>query len=168
MARGRAASARPFTLLVPYPDGTVFPRRAVDGRGAAARAAAGHRENAGVRVPDWPPSARALGRLPSRCWLSANRARSDPPICRASRRRARGLRPLLDGPTGGVSSTVLDLSGLKRAGFPSCVRSAGVVEVAAILELGKDREHCEKPAHDPVACSRPAAGNRWDLSRSRD
>ena len=93
----------------------------------------------GVRVPDWPPSARALARLPfPLLGSSANPSGGSDPADLSS--VAPGVRAACDllldgGPTGGVSSTVLDLSGLQAGRGFRVVRSGalGVVEVAAIL-----------------------------------
>ncbi len=166
----------PFTLVVPYPDGTVFPppavvewpagpggrgagdrgpggrgagRRGPDDRGAGDRHA-GDRDSGdvdlpvgvktlGVRVPDWPRAARALARLPFPLLASsANRSGGQDPVDLA------GVEPgvraacdlLLDaGPTSGVSSTVVDLSGLQAGrGFRVLRTGAiGAAEIAAML-----------------------------------
>jgi L-threonylcarbamoyladenylate synthase len=132
----------PFTLLVPYPDGTVFPPPGAVEWPAGAGGAGGPPvtvRTLGVRVPDWPPSARALARLPfPLLGSSANPSGGSDPADLAS--VAPGVRAACDllldgGPTGGVSSTVLDLSGLQAGRGFRVVRSGalGVVEVAAIL-----------------------------------
>jgi L-threonylcarbamoyladenylate synthase len=161
----------PFTLVVPYPDGTVFPPPAVvewpagagdrgagdhgpGGPGAARRGpddrCSGDRDpgdvdlpvgvkTLGVRVPDWPRAARALARLPFPLLASsANRSGGQDPVDLA------GVEPgvraacdlLLDaGPTSGVSSTVVDLSGLQAGrGFRVLRTGAiGAAEIAAML-----------------------------------
>jgi L-threonylcarbamoyladenylate synthase len=156
----------PFTLVVPYPDGTVFPTPAVvewpagtgdhgpGDRGAARRGpdarCSGDRDpgdvdlpvgvkTLGVRVPDWPRAARALARLPFPLLASsANRSGGQDPVDLA------GVEPgvraacdlLLDaGPTSGVSSTVVDLSGLQAGrGFRVLRTGAiGAAEIAAML-----------------------------------
>jgi L-threonylcarbamoyladenylate synthase len=158
-----AAAARrllpgPFTLVVPYPDGMVFPPPGAvewpaeagggDRDEVAAEAGGGGRDEVaaavvvrtlGVRVPDWPRAARALARLPFPLLASsANPTGAPDPLDLASVvpdvRSACEL--LLDaGPTSGVSSTVLDLSGL-QAGLGFRVLRSGAVgaaEIAAIL-----------------------------------
>jgi L-threonylcarbamoyladenylate synthase len=158
-----AAAARrllpgPFTLVVPYPDDMVFPppgavewaaeAGAGDRDEVAAEAGAGDRgESAspvlvrtlGVRVPDWPRAARALARLPFPLLASSANPTGEPdPLDLSS--VAPGVLSacelLLDaGPTSGVSSTVLDLSGLQAGRGFRILRSGavGAAEIAAIL-----------------------------------
>ncbi len=154
----------PFTLVVPYPDGMVFPPpgavewprgRAAPSSGRGRRAApTGTRPRApvvvktlGVRVPDWPHAARALARLPFPLLASSANPSGGPDPLDLS-----GVEPgvrsacelLLDaGPTGGVSSTVLDLSGLQAGRGFRVLRSGaiGAAEIAAILAR---REGTEK------------------------
>jgi tRNA A37 threonylcarbamoyladenosine synthetase subunit TsaC/SUA5/YrdC len=96
-------------------------------------------------VPDWPRAARALAALPFPLFASSANlsGRDDPaeladvdPVVRAA------CDLLLDaGPTSGVSSTVLDLSGLP-AGRGFRVLRAGAVgaaEIASILASHEDR-----------------------------
>jgi L-threonylcarbamoyladenylate synthase len=136
----------PFTLVVPYPDDMVFPPPgAVEWPGAEGGSDRNEARSPvvvrtlGVRVPDWPQAARALARLPFPLLASSANPRggSDP-------RDLSGVEPgvrsacelLLDaGPTSGVSSTVLDLSGLQAGrGFRVLRRGAvGTAEIAAIL-----------------------------------
>jgi L-threonylcarbamoyladenylate synthase len=124
----------PFTLVVPYPDDFEFPPP-------------GALKTLGVRVPDWPRGARLLADLPFPLLASsANPSGHDDPAELA------GVDPvvraacdlLLDaGPTSGVSSTVLDLSGLP-AGRGFRVLRAGAVgaaEIATILASHEDRLH---------------------------
>ena len=146
-----AAAARrllpgPFTLLVPYPDGTDFPPPGAVAwpAGASGR----HRDHTdgsftvptlGVRVPDWPPAARALAGLPFPLLGSSANLSGGDDVCELSG-VASGVRAACDllldaGPTGGVSSTVLDLSGLQAGrGFRLLRAGAvGAAEVAAML-----------------------------------
>ena len=130
----------PFTLIVPYPDGLRSPSPSVlEPPGAAPL------KTLGVRVPDWPRAARALAALPFPLFASSANlsGRDDPaeladvdPVVRAA------CDLLLDaGPTSGVSSTVLDLSGLP-AGRGFRVLRAGAVgaaEIASILASHEDR-----------------------------
>jgi len=150
----------PFTLVVPYPDGVTFPPfglvawPAADGAGGGpddggegspreggpgGGAAPTVVRTLGVRVPAWPPAARALVRLPFPLLASsANPSGEHDPVGLSD--VAPGVRAACDllldaGPTSGVSSTVLDLSGLQAGrGFrvlrPGAVGSA---EIAAIL-----------------------------------
>ena len=150
----------PFTLVVPYPDGVTFPPfglvawPAADGAGGGpddggegspreggpgGGAAPTVVRTLGVRVPAWPPAARALARLPFPLLASsANPSGEHDPVGLSD--VAPGVRAACDllldaGPTSGVSSTVLDLSGLQAGrGFrvlrPGAVGSA---EIAAIL-----------------------------------
>jgi L-threonylcarbamoyladenylate synthase len=146
----------PFTLVVPYPDGVTFPPFGLVAwpadDGAADGAEGGPREGGpgggaapavvrtlGVRVPAWPPAARALARLPFPLLASsANPSGAHDPVGLSD--VAPGVRAACDllldaGPTSGVSSTVLDLSGL-QAGWGFRVLRPGVVgtaEIAAIL-----------------------------------
>ena len=131
---------------MPYPDGTDFPPPGAVAwpAGASGR----HRDHTdgsftvptlGVRVPDWPPAARALAGLPfPLLGSSANLSGGDDP-CKLSG-VASGVRAACDllldaGPIGGVSSTVLDLSGLQAGrGFRLLRAGAvGAAEVAAML-----------------------------------
>ena len=86
----------------------------------------------GVRVPVWPPAARALARLPFPLLASsANPSGEHDPVGLSD--VAPGVRAACDllldaGPTSGVSSTVLDLSGLQAG-----LGAVGTAEIAAIL-----------------------------------
>ena len=152
-----AAAARrllpgPFTLVVPYPDGIAFPPAGLATWPAADGAANGSDADdpgsgvsravvrtLGVRVPAWPPAAQALARLPfpllaSSANPSGGHDPADPSDVAPGVRAACDL--LLDaGPTSGVSSTVLDLSGLQAGrGFRILRTGAvGTAEIAAIL-----------------------------------
>jgi L-threonylcarbamoyladenylate synthase len=130
----------PFTLVVPYPDGLRYPPPGVFRSPGAAPL-----KTLGVRVPDWPLAARALAALPFPLLASSANpsGRDDPaelaavdPVVRAA------CDLLLDaGPTSGVSSTVLDLSGLP-AGRGFRVLRAGAVgaaEINSILASHDDR-----------------------------
>jgi L-threonylcarbamoyladenylate synthase len=151
----------PFTLVVPYPDDVTFPPcglvawPAADGAGGgpAEGAGGGPREGGpgggaepavvrtlGVRVPAWPPAARALARLPFPLLASsANPSGEHDPVGLSD--VAPGVRAACDllldaGPTSGVSSTVLDLSGLQAGrGFrvlrPGAVGTADIVAILA-------------------------------------
>ena len=134
----------PFTLVVPYPRGLACPApgrlTAPDGSVLATL---------GVRVPDWPPAMAAMGRLPF-----ALLASSANPSGAADAGRLDDVEPavraacdlLLDGgPTGGVSSTVLDLTGLERGlGWRVLRRgAAGDDEIAA--RLGGQRKDGNGP-----------------------
>jgi L-threonylcarbamoyladenylate synthase len=129
----------PFTLVVPYPDGLRFPPPGVlESPGAAPQ------KTLGVRVPAWPRAARALAALPfpliaSSANLSGGK---DPAALAAVDPAVRAACDLLldAGPTSGVSSTVLDLSGLP-AGRGFRVLRAGAVsaaEIASILASHED------------------------------
>jgi L-threonylcarbamoyladenylate synthase len=151
----------PFTLVVPYPEGVTFPPFGLVAWPAAADATegapgddaeGGPREGGrgggaapavvrtlGVRVPAWPTAARALARLPFPLLASsANPSGAHDPVGLSG--VAPGVRAACDllldaGPTSGVSSTVLDLSGL-QAGRGFRILRAGAVgaaEIAAIL-----------------------------------
>ena len=127
----------PFTLVVPYPPGLDCPPpgRLVTPGGRTL-------ETLGVRVPDWPARMAAMGRLPFPLLAS-----SANPSGGADAGRLDDVEPavraacdlLLDGgPTGGVSSTVLDLTGLEDGlGWRVLRRgAAGDDEIAA--RLGDD------------------------------
>jgi len=128
----------PFTLVVPYPDGLDCPAPGViEGiDGAEVR-------TLGVRVPTWPAGARALAGLPFPLLASSANLSGGPEPARLDDvepavRAACDL--LLDGgPVGGVSSTVLDLTGYERGRAWRILRrgAAGVDTVAALL--GGDR-----------------------------
>ncbi len=145
LAPAVAAAARrllpgPFTLVVPYPEGLRFPPPGV------LEAPGGEPlKTLGVRVPDWPLAARALAALPFPLLASsANLSGGDDPAELAAVEPAvrAACDLLLDaGPTSGVSSTVLDLSGLP-AGRGFRVLRAGVVgaaEITSILASHEDR-----------------------------
>jgi len=146
-----AAAARrllpgPFTLVVPYPDGMVFPPPGVvewpAGEGGRDPDEGGPPvgvETLGVRVPDWPRAARALARLPYPLLASSANPSGgrDPAALSDVEPAVRDACDLLldAGSTGGVSSTVLDLSGLQAGRGLRVLRSAaiGAAEIAAIL-----------------------------------
>jgi len=147
----------PFTLVVPYPPTMSFPPAgavewpaaappqlgtfAVAGGLAAAQPATV--ATLGVRVPAWPPGAAALAGLPFALLASsANQSGgADPaaldqvdPAVRAA------CELLLDGgPTSGVSSTVIDLSGLE-AGRGYRILRAGTTDAAAIAAIFASKE----------------------------
>jgi L-threonylcarbamoyladenylate synthase len=154
----------PFTLVVPYPDGVTFPPfglvawpaadGAADGAGGGpddggegspreggpgGGAAPAVVRTLGVRVPAWPPAARALARLPFPLLASsANPSGEHDPVGLSD--VAPGVRAACDllldaGPTSGVSSTVLDLSGLQAGRGFRVLRpgAVGTAEIAAIL-----------------------------------
>ncbi len=147
----------PFTLVVPYPDGVTFPPFGLVAWPAADDAAddgveGGPRKvspsagaapavvrTLGVRVPAWPPAARALARLPFPLLASsANPSGAHDPVGLSD--VAPGVRAACDllldaGPTSGVSSTVLDLSGLQAGRGFRVLRpgAVGTAEIAAIL-----------------------------------
>ena len=138
----------PFTLVVPYPDGMTFPPfglatwPAAGGEGdpdVGGEAAPAVVRTLGVRVPVWPSAARALARLPfpllaSSANTSGERDPASLPEVAPGVRAACDL--LLDaGPTSGVSSTVLDLSGLETGRGFRVLRpgAVGIAEIAAIL-----------------------------------
>ncbi len=142
----------PFTLVVPYPEGMDFPPpgaaewAAAEGHDAGDAGAAGPPltlPTLGVRVPDWPPAARALARLPfPLLGSSANPSGGEDPVDLSG--VAPGVRAACDllldaGPTGGVSSTVLDLSGL-QAGRGYRVLRSGATDAAAIAALLASQE----------------------------
>ena len=132
----------PYTLVVPYPDGTSFPPcgrvewPAVEGPGGAARTTV---RTLGVRVPAWPSAAAALGALPFPLLASsANPSGGQDPVGLAD--VAPGVRAACDllldaGPTSGVSSTVVDLSGLQAGRGFRVLRpgAVGDAEIAALL-----------------------------------
>ncbi|HMK92347.1 MAG TPA: L-threonylcarbamoyladenylate synthase [Thermoleophilia bacterium] len=122
----------PLTLVVPYPPGLDCPApgRLTTPEGTTL-------DTLGVRVPDWPGPMAAMARLPFPLLASsanpsggADAARLDDvePAVRAA------CDLLLDGgPTGGVSSTVLDLTGLELGHGWRILRqgAAGYDEIAA-------------------------------------
>jgi len=128
----------PFTLVVPYPEGLRCPAPAIVewlvGPGEAPRRVA----TLGVRAPAWPAGARTLSRLPFPLLASsANPSGGDDPAALAqvapAVRSACGL--LLDaGPTAGVSSCVLDLSGYED-GLGYRVLRPGAVTAAVVRAL---------------------------------
>ncbi len=134
----------PFTLVVPYPAGLDCPPPGhaewPDGPAGAPHSVA----TLGVRVPAWPAAARALARLPFPLLASsANPSGGADPAALAQ--VAPAVRSACDllldaGPTAGVSSCVLDLSGYE-AGLGYRVLRPGTV-AAAELEalLGGDDE----------------------------
>ena len=149
----------PFTLVVPYPDGMTFPPcglvtwPAAGGEGGPdVSGEGGYRESSlgggappavvrtlGVRVPAWPSAARALARLPFPLLASsANPSGEHDPVSLSD--VAPGVRAACDllldaGRASGVSSTVLDLSGLQAGRGFRVLRSGavGTAEIAAIL-----------------------------------
>ncbi|HUK78681.1 MAG TPA: Sua5/YciO/YrdC/YwlC family protein [Thermoleophilia bacterium] len=157
-----AAAARrllpgPFTLLVPYPAGTSFPspgavewpttgRRADDGGVADDRAGDAEATTVatlGVRVPAWPPAARALAGLPFPLLASSANPSggADPAALEQVEPALRAACDLLldGGPTSGVSSTVLDLSGLE-AGRGYRILRAGAADAATIAAIFANQE----------------------------
>jgi L-threonylcarbamoyladenylate synthase len=93
----------------------------------------------GVRVPAWPSAARALARLPFPLLASsANPSGEHDPVSLSD--VAPGVRAACDllldaGRASGVSSTVLDLSGLQAGRGFRVLRpgAVGIAEIAAIL-----------------------------------
>ena len=134
----------PFTLVVPYPAGLDCPPPAFAEWPAAPGAAARLVATLGVRVPAWPAGARALARLPFPLLASSANPSggADPAALEQVAPAVRAACTLLldAGPTAGVSSCVLDLSGLE-AGLGWRVLRPGAV-AAAELEalLGGDDE----------------------------
>ena len=137
----------PFTLVVPYPDGIELPARgrvewpAAEGPGGAApddRADAG-RARAGLAAGGarrWPRCrSRCSPRRPTRA------AAHDPADLAGVGPAVRAACDLLldAGPTSGVSSTVVDLSGL-QAGRGFRVLRAGAVGAAEIAALLASQE----------------------------
>ena len=132
----------PFTLLVPYPPGWVFPpagevvqpedeRDGSRGRGT---------RTLGVRVPAWPDAARSLAGLPFPLLASsANPSGGEAP--RAVAEVDPGLLGVCDlvldaGPVGGTASTVIDLSRYASEGGWRILREGSIDEegVARLLD----------------------------------
>ena len=152
----------PFTLVVPYPAGMSFPPpgavewleagRAGDGdagivevrrTGGPAAAAATAVATLGVRVPAWPPAMRALTALPFPLLASSANPSggADPAALEQVEPALRAACDLLldGGPASGVSSTVLDLSGLE-AGRGYRMLRAGAANAAAIAAALANQE----------------------------
>lgn len=156
-AAARRLLPGPFTLVVPYPDGLAFPPPGLVDRPPDAPAAAAAHEHQGaaplavktlgVRVPDWPRAARALAGLPFPLLASSANlsGRGDPAaLSRVDPAVRAACDLLLDaGPISGVSSTVLDLSGLPAGRGFRVLRAgaSGAAEIAAILASQEDRLH---------------------------
>ena len=104
----------------------------------ARRRGAGARRDPGVRVPAWPPAARALAGLPFPLLASSANLSGggDPAALEEVEPAVRAACDLLldAGPTSGVSSTVLDLSGLE-AGRGFRILRAGATDAAAIAAI---------------------------------
>ena len=148
----------PFTLLVPYPADMSFPppgavewpaladEATVDRTGAASGRTGGGSTTVrtlGVRVPDWPPAARALAGLPFPLLASSANPSggADPASLEQVEPAVRAACDLLldGGPTSGVSSTVLDLSGLE-AGRGYRILRTGAADAAAIAAMLANQE----------------------------
>lgn len=168
-AAARRLLPGPFTLLVPYPAGMSFPPpgavewpaaadeaaadRAADEAAAdraAGQAAPGRKAGEpitvatlGVRVPDWPPTARALAGLPFALLASSANPSggADPAALEEVEPAVRAACDLVldGGPTSGVSSTVLDLSGLE-AGRGYRILRSGAADAAAIAAMLANQE----------------------------
>jgi len=125
-----------LTLVVPYPEGFDGPPggRAEDGS-----------PTLGVRVPQWPPAARAMTSLPwplvaSSANLSGARAARHVADVPPSVRAACDL--MLDGgEVGGVASTVVDLTGFAADRRWRVLRDGAVerAELVAVLGLSPGR-----------------------------
>jgi L-threonylcarbamoyladenylate synthase len=125
----------PVTLVVPYPDGFDGP--------PPGRTAAGA-PTLGVRVPPWPPAARAMATLDhplvaSSANLSgappAHRLDDVPPIVRAA------CDLLLDGgAVGGVASTVVDLVDYASRGRWRVLRDGALGREELARALGRADE----------------------------
>jgi L-threonylcarbamoyladenylate synthase len=131
--RGRPGEGRP---------GDAGAGRGGAGRGGGAAGAGASPtvvRTLGVRVPEWPRAALALARLPFALLASsANPSGGQDPVGLSD--VAPGVRAACDllldaGPTSGVSSTVLDLSGLQAGRGFRVLRpgAVGAAEIAAIL-----------------------------------
>lgn len=104
----RALLPGPVTLVVPYPAGWRFPPPGlVVGEG-------GEVETLGLRVPDWPATARVLGSLELPLVASSANMSGAPPAASLDEvdpgLLARCDLALDAGPVGGVASSVVDLS----------------------------------------------------------
>lgn len=133
----------PLTLVVPYPPGLDCP---APGRLRTARGTT--LATLGVRVPDWPGRMAAMGRL--RFPLLASSAN---PSGGADAARLDDVEPavlaacdlLLDGgTTGGVSSTVLDLTGLELGLGWRVLRQGGAGYDDIAARLGGERKDGER------------------------
>jgi tRNA A37 threonylcarbamoyladenosine synthetase subunit TsaC/SUA5/YrdC len=127
------------TVVLPHPDGFDGP--------PAGRAADGT-PSLGVRVPAWPPLARAMARLPWPLVASSANIGGAPPA-----RRLADVAPavvaacdlLLDGgEVGGIASTVVDLAGYAFGGAWRLLREGALGRAELVAALGP-------PA--PSACS---------------
>ena len=131
----------PFTLVVPYPATMSFPPA-----GAVEWPAAAGAETVatlGVRVPAWPLGAAALAGLPfALVASSANPSGGADPatLDQVDPALLAACELVLDGgPTTGVSSTVIDLSGLE-AGRGYRILRAGTTDAAAIAAIFASKE----------------------------
>ena len=146
-----AAAARlllpgPFTLVVPYPAAMSFPPAGSVEWPAAAPGGAGQTATVatlGVRVPAWPPGARALAGMPFALLASSANpsGAADPAALEQVDPAVRAACELLldGGPTSGVSSSVIDLSGLE-AGRGYRILRAGTTDAAAIAAIFASKE----------------------------
>ncbi len=141
----------PFTLLVPYPPGLSLPPAGevlpAPASPASLASPAAPTRTLGVRVPKWPPAARALARLPF-----ALLASSANPSGAAAPRSVAVVDPgilaacdlLLDaGPVSGIASTVVDLSHYALDGRWRIVRTGAVDEEGVAGLLGGAGEEPE-------------------------
>lgn len=139
----------PFTLLVPCPPGLRFPPAGEVPPQAPHAPASGPTRTLGVRVPAWPPAARALASLPFGLLAS-----SANPSGGAAPRSLAEVDPgvlgacdlLLDaGQVSGLASTVVDLSHYAHDGRWRILRAGAVDEEDVAGLLGGAGEEPESP-----------------------
>jgi L-threonylcarbamoyladenylate synthase len=122
----------PVTLVLPYPDGFDGP--------PAGRSAAGA-PTLGVRVPAWPPAARAMARLPWPLVASSANLSGAPPARRLadlSSTVGAACDLLLDGgEVRGIASTVVDLAEYASCGRWRLLRDGALGRAALVRVLGQ-------------------------------
>jgi len=139
----------PVTLVIPYPEGFVYPPPGEVTHATSSVLGLRRREQVvrtlGVRVPRWPAAARLLATLPYPLVASSANPSGVAGEARSLDEVDAGVLAACDllldgGPTGGRASSVLDLSRYEEGGGWQILRAGewGESEIAELLTRRRD------------------------------